>query len=233
MEHQLSWANEEEGTITFFEGENFFLTVQFFATGEEETEFKLQDIVFPEDYAENDKIREKVILKMTRCISECFLLLWNEGFEDVILVEQNGTKIAEILNSTPVVRLVYSEYMMKRRIEPQKSTNCGPATLVLKEEEDGYCCENTDNTFFCRLLPYPAEQPGEDCFYLYEVGVSKRKRNKGIATACLKELFCRLANAAPVTIYLQVGSYNEPAVHLYEKLGFEVSEELRYYAIKE
>lgn len=233
MEHKLEWLTEEEGTIVFSEAENPFLTAKFFVTGDEEAEFRLQDIVFPENLTKNKNIQMKIILKMRECISESFRLLWEEGFAETVLVEQQGTKMAEMLGSTGVVYLAYSEYMMKRRFEPQKSTNCGLATLVLKEEEDGCYCENEDNTFSCRLLPYPAEQPGDTCFYLYEVEVSKRKRNKGIATACLKELFCRLAETAPVTVYLQVGSYNEPAVHLYEKLGFEVSEELRYYAIKE
>ena len=229
----LEWQNEEEGTIRFLEEEVSAPTVRFFVTGEEEAEFRLQDIVFPEESEKNVEIYKKITSEMIKCISETFLLLWNEGFEEVVLVEQRNSKIAEILDSTGVVRKIYSEYMMKRKPEMQKSTGSGGQQLRLVEEENGFICENEAKTFFCRLLPYSAQEPEERSFYLYEVEVEERKRNRGIATECLTELFRMLAADGPVTLYLQVGSYNEPAVHLYEKLGFEISEELCYYAAKE
>lgn len=233
MEAKLEWHNEEEGSIIFSEAGTPRLTMQVFVTGEEEAELRIQDIVFPEAETKSDNISDKIISEVTNCISESFLLLWNEGYEETSLVEQKGTKIEEILGSTSVVNYIYSEYMMKLRLAAEESTNSGPDTVILTKEEGGFVCENKDKTFFCRLLPYRAEQPGEACFYLYEVAVAKKKRNKGIATACLMELFGILAAQAPTTIYLQVGSYNEPAVHLYKKLGFTVSEELCCYAPEE
>ena len=80
------------------------------------------------------------------------------------------------------------------------------------------------------MLSYEAEAAGEQSFYLYEVEVKKKSRNKGIATKCLTELFSLLSQEMPLTVYLQVGSYNEPAIHLYKKLEFDISEELGYYA---
>lgn len=233
MKHNLEWLTGEEGRIVFFEKNVPFLTACFYITGEEEAEFKLQDIVLAELLSENSKMQQKVILKMNQCISKCFLLLWNEGFEEVLLVEQRGTKTAEILDSTDVVRYIYSEYMMQKQIAVQKSTDCGPAALNLTKTEDGYLCENAEKTFFCRLLNYESAEEGKRSFYLYEVEVDRQKRNQGIATSCLTELFCMLAAECPVTMYLQVGSYNEPAVHLYEKLGFTISEELCYYEAEE
>ena len=135
------------------------------------------------------------------------------------------------MDSTDVVQKYYSEYMMRQRFDAEKSTDCGADTLTLTEEEDCFCCENKEKTFFCRLLPYETEAVGERSFYLYEVEVEKKKRNKGVATKCLTGLFQRLAAEGPVTIYLQVGSYNEAAVHLYKKLGFRICEELCYYAV--
>ena len=233
MEHKLEWRDEEEGNIFFSEQGVPFLTVQFFITGEVEAEFRIQDIVFPEKNTESAEMREKVILKMNECISQTFLLVWNEGLEETVLVEKSESELAEILDSTDVVSLAYSEYMMKKRYEAENSTTCGQYRLKLTKTEEGYSCENTEKTFFCRLLSYQTEHPEEKSFYLYEVEVDKKKRNKGVATRCLTELFRQLAADVPVTIYLQVGSYNEPAVHLYKKLGFQVSEELRYYAAKE
>lgn len=233
MEAKLEWQNEEEGSITFLEAGVPWLTLQVFLTGEEEAELKLQDVVFLQEKTENDNISEEITLKMINCISESIRLLWQEGYEETVLVEQKGSKLAEILDSTSVVKYVYSEYMMKRRLEPEKATISGQNTINLTEEENGFVCENKEKTFFCRLLPYRAEQEGEACFYLYEVEVVKKKRNRGIATVCLSELFRLLAAQGPATVYLQVGSYNGPAVHLYKKSGFEISEELRYYAPEE
>lgn len=233
MEHKLEWLSGEEGRILFYRNDALFLGAEIFVTGEEEAEFRIQDIVFDDKTTKNGDLQKKIISEVTECLSECVRLLWEEGFDEVVLVEKQGTKTAEILNSTSVVQKVYSEYMMKRRFEPQKSTDCGCNFLETTKTEDGYVCENKEKNFFCRLLSYEAEAKGEQCFYLYEVEVKKKSRNCGIATACLTQLFSQLSQERPLTVYLQVGSYNEPAVHLYKKLGFEFSEELGYYAMEE
>ena len=233
MESRQEWLSKEEGRITFYDENGQFLTAQVFITGDEEAEFRLQDIVFPKTKTKSDNICEKIIYKMTECVSETFRILWENGLEETTLVEEEGTKTAEILGSTNVVQLAYKEYMMKHYFSAQKSTNCGLNSLILTKTEDGYVCENEQKSFFCRLLNYEAVRPGEQSFYLYEVEVDKKKRNRGIATDCLTELFQRLCSQSAVTIYLQVGSYNEPAVHLYEKLGFEISQALCYYTLAE
>ncbi len=233
MDYKLEWLTEQEGRIVFFEEENTFLAAQFFITGEEEAEFRLQDIVFLEEITDIDNIPEEIIQKMTKCISECFRLLWEEGLEETVLMEDGKSKVAEILDSTEVVKLAYTEWIMKCHLEVQKSTGCGLVNLKLTKNEDGFAVENKDKSFFCRIMEYKTESVKDQKFYLYEVEVKKKKRSQGIATACLTELFQYLSKDTSVTVLLQVGSYNEPAVHLYKKLGFEVSEELRYYAMEE
>lgn len=229
MKHKLEWLSKEEGCVTFFDDDNVFLKEQVFLTGEEEAEFRIQDIVFPENKRKSAEMQIKITSKMTGCILKTFRLLWEEGFVETTLVEHKGGENAEILDSTNVVCVAYEEYMMKLLLPMQKTTDCGLVSLHLTKTEDGYLCENKEKTFFCRLLKYEAAQPEEACFYLYEVEVDEKKRNTGIATACLTELFRRLCLKSAVSIYLQVGSYNEPAVHLYKKLGFEISEALCYY----
>lgn len=233
MEHKLEWISEEEGRISFYNGKEFSLSAEIFVMSETEAEFRIQDIVFEDKMVKNGDLCAEITLKVTECLSECFRLLWEEGFEEVVLVEKKETQVAEILNSTAVVQKVYDEYMMRRRFEPQKSTDCGLGFLELTKTTEGYVCQNEEKTFFCRLLPYGTGQPGERSFYLYEVEVKKKSRNRGVATRCLTGLFSLLSKEEPLTIYLQVGSYNEPAVHLYKKLGFEISEELGYYAMEE
>ena len=233
MENKTEWLSEEEGRITFYDGNGVFLTACVFITGEEEAEFRIQDVVFPESITKGDDICKEITSKMTSCISELFRLLWEEGLEETTLVEPKNTKLAEILDSTDVVKGAYEEYMMKCRFPLQKSTDCGLLSLNLTKTADGYVCENEEKTFFCRLLKYESERAEEECFYLYEVEVDKKKRNNGIGTACLTELFRQLSLKSAVTVYLQVGSYNEPAVHLYKKLGFETTEALCYYSMTE
>lgn len=233
MEHKLEWLSEEEGRIAFYENGVPVLTAEVFLTGEESAEIKIQDVVFDRKTTKNNNLSKEIISKMTECLPKCFRLLWEEGFDEVVLVEQQGTKVAEILDSTAVVYKLYSEYMMKCYFKPQNSTDCGLAFLKLAKTEDGYVCENKEKNFFCRLLSYEAERQEEQCYYLYEVEVKKNSRNKGIATKCLTQLFFQLSREFPLTVYLQVGSYNEPAVHLYKKLGFEIAEELGYYVLTE
>ncbi|MBQ7864535.1 MAG: GNAT family N-acetyltransferase [Lachnospiraceae bacterium] len=233
MEHKLEWLSEEEGRIAFYENGEPVLTAEVFITGEEAAEFKIQDVVFDDKSTKNNNLQKEIILRMTECLPECFRLLWEEGFNEVVLVEQQGTKIAETLNSTAVVQKSYSEYMMKCHFNPQNSTDCGLDFIKLTKTEDGYVCENHEKSFVCRLLSYDTEQEEEQSFYLYEVEVKKNCRNRGVATKCLTQLFLMLSQDAPLTVYLQVGSYNEPAVHLYKKLGFEISEELGYYVLPE
>jgi len=233
MEHKLEWFSEEEGRIAFFENGEPVFAAELFLAGEGAAEFKIQDVVFDDKVTKNGILSKELTLRMTKCLSECFRLLWEEGFDEAVLVERQGTKVAEILNSTRVVQKAYSEYMMKCCFEPHNSTDCGLSLLILTKTEDGYVCENKEKTFFCKLLSYGAEQQEERCFYLYEVEVKKKSRNKGIATKCLTQLFSQLSKETLLTVYLQVGSYNEPAVHLYKKLGFEVSDELGYYVSTE
>lgn len=233
MEHKVEWLSEEEGRIAFLENGETVFAAELFLAGEKAVEFKIQDVVFGNKSTKINNLSKEVTLKMTKYLPECFRLLWEEGFDEVVLVEKQGTKVAETLGSTDVVQKLYSEYMMNCRFEPHNSTDCGPDFLKLTKTEDGYACENKEKSFFCRLLSYEAERREEMCFYLYEVEVKKKSRNKGIATKCLTQLFSQLSKETLLTVYLQVGSYNEPAVHLYKKLGFEISEELGYYVLPE
>ena len=148
MNAKLEWLSEEEGRIVFRKAGEHFMTMQLFFTGEEEAECHIQDVVFPENDSKNNDLCSKVIQEMIKCISCSFRLLWEEGFEETILVEPNYSKVAKILDSTDVVYLAYKEYMMKKDFIRQESTECGSSFLHLTKSEDGYCCENTEGTFF-------------------------------------------------------------------------------------
>ena len=225
MEMRWDRSSTEEWILTFFEAEKEFMSLFVYPIGDEEAEVRIQDIVSAGTKKKSAKTQEKIISKVSRCICECFLQLWNEGFSEIIIIEDKKSEYAEILDSTPVVDVVYSEYMMEKESESGETTSsrAGEDFLLFHTEEETIVCKNREETFFCRLMRHKEE------YYLYEVRVEEAVRNRGIAYACLTELFRRIRGK----ICLQVGSYNEPAVHLYQKLGFRITEELCCYAAVE
>lgn len=230
MKTILQWQTKEEGSLAVFLQGKEKMRFRVYAISEDEAELKLEWAEIVDTIDETKKMHEKIISEMTECIVGCFLLMSEEGYDETSLVERGGTKFAQILDSTQVVEKVYSEYMMRLLLPQDVNCTHNSDNLKFSDNEEGVICENNEETFFCRLLPYATQESGEHSFYLYEVEVNEQERNKGIATACLKELFLELAARGTTMVYLQVGSYNKPAVHLYEKLGFEVCEELCYYA---
>lgn len=74
----------------------------------------------------------------------------------------------------------------------------------------------------CRLLPY-----GHARFYLYHVEIQEGLRSRGWGTSLLHAVLQKLPPDA--VVILQVASSNEPALRLYKKAGFRVTETLSYY----
>lgn len=239
LKSRLQQISEEEGQILFYDGQKEWMCVQYFIISDEETELKVICPEIAETINEIENIPGEVISKVTECVVESFRLLWEEGYDETILVEQKGSNLWKILDSTNVVEEIYSECMMRRsfglEVSKKESLNSSDNfdNLLISEEEGSLACESRDGAFYCRLLPHAEAKEAGNCFYLYEVEVDEAQRNRGIATKCLQQLFRQLCEkdrtGDGVTILLQVGSYNEPAVHLYEKLGFEIQEELCCY----
>lgn len=232
MKYELQWDSEEEGHLIFLEKATEWLYFDIFMIGEE-AELVINGGEIVDKVRQSEILSGKLLEQLRKCIKKAFSLLWNEGIEEVFLVEKQGDLFIKRLKEENVIELVYSEYMMKRKFSIKDIYKESEITLEIIEEEDSFICENKEKSFFCRLLPYQ----GESEFYLYEVQVVEHLRNQGIATKCLKQLYSDLVKKSgekkEVTVYLQVGSYNKPAVHLYQKLGFELSEEICYNTIKQ
>lgn len=245
MKYKLHWNSEDEeegegeGVLVFFENKNKnekeeteWLCLDVFVLGEE-AELVIKTGIIVDKLEQSDVVCGKLVNKLKDCIWKAFSLLWKKGIEEVFLVEKQDAKVTQILKEANIIETVYSEYMMKRTFSTEEFSKNSFVPIEIIAEEDGFICENKEKSFFCRLLPYQEEHS----FYLYEVEVQEMMRNRGIATNCLTQLFSELVKRsgtnAAVTIYLQVGSYNKPAVHLYQKLGFELSEEICYNVIRE
>ena len=222
--HQLTFLNEEEGVLSFFEDGKEILRFSVYPFEDGETEVKAQNVGILEEIQEFDIIPEIVIRKITKCIIGLFDSMEEAGFTETLILAEKATKLEEILHSTDVVRKAYSELMMYLPPENAETTrSCGEREEVIRYEqtEEGYICRNADRSFFAKVARY------RDGWYVYEVEVRYDKRRTGIATACMGILTERF-----LQLYLQVGSYNEPAVRLYEKLGFlKIKERSRWYEV--
>lgn len=68
--------------------------------------------------------------------------------------------------------------------------------------------------------------------YLFGVLIYRRFRGQGYGYRMLHALLSRLPERGIREVFLEVSSENLPAVRLYEKLGFAVSESLAYYILE-
>lgn len=292
MENSLVWKTEDEGTL-FISCK--WLELQFMVSryGEEEAELNLLEILpkaeleFLWNFWERtgSRRREAARSRLVKIyfsdvwdgIACAFSKLWEEGFEEVLIVEKKGSAMEEVMAGASTTCYIYSEYMMQKTLQPENgavgqknnplhqiremledkletvvseedkkllyekleeadglfSSDDGSASpaalegeqtnLIFTKDGEEETVRNEADTFFCRLQPY------QNGYYLCEIEVEEAKRNQGIATKCLINLLDKLAADNVQNVYLQVGSYNEPALHLYQKLGFDVLEELCFY----
>lgn len=74
---------------------------------------------------------------------------------------------------------------------------------------------------------------GQSASYFYGFEISESLRNQGLGSACLSllldTLFLRPGSEKIKKIILQVSGQNGPAMALYKKAGFQITESLSYY----
>ncbi|MDO4265355.1 MAG: GNAT family N-acetyltransferase [Eubacteriales bacterium] len=90
-------------------------------------------------------------------------------------------------------------------------------------EEDGELIRVSSRFGECSLYPQ-----GSRC-YLFGVLVYRRFRGQGRGTSLLKNVLGKLREDGFHTVYLEVSSANLPAVRLYRKLGFQITERIACY----
>ncbi len=224
----LSEAKEQEeetAVLSFREGKKEILRFEVYPLGETEAQI---EAVQAQKYLEllyTEKKQEIVIQEVTEMVEDALDSLRMQGFGTAWFALKKGNALERILDSTNVVPKMHSEYMMYCENGAGTGENAvgGSGERVFyTETESGYDVKNREGSFFCRLSPFRGG------FYVYEVEVAEKERGKGIATECMTELMRRFPK-----LYLQVGSYNVPAMCLYKKLKFEVIEEVCFYGEEE
>ncbi len=112
------------------------------------------------------------------------------------------------------------EHMMTLSLEKSQDFPVSGLT-VLETEESGFPLLLFADTFgSVRILVYPSH------YYLYNFEIQSRFRNQGHGTALLRKLLSFLAAQKRMPVRLQVSGDNLPAIRLYEKTGFQISETL-------
>lgn len=71
--------------------------------------------------------------------------------------------------------------------------------------------------------------PGDDCAHLHKILILPRERGRGLAKESLKVMMKELAEMGWCKVYLEVESSNQPAVRLYQALGFQVLREIKNF----
>ncbi|WP_077611206.1 GNAT family N-acetyltransferase [Clostridium sp. Marseille-P2415] len=73
----------------------------------------------------------------------------------------------------------------------------------------------------------------EQAAYFYGFEIAENLRGKGLGNACfslfLETLFSQPAEKKPKKLFLQVSGQNKPAMAIYQKAGFKITESLSYY----
>lgn len=132
---------------------------------------------------------------------------------------------SDALNTLDSIGAIFcsKEHMMT--LSPEKSQDFPVSGLTVSETiKSGFpLFLFTDAFGSVRILVYSCH------YYLYDFEIQDDFRNQGHGTALLRKVLSFLSAKKPMPILLQVSGNNLPAIRLYEKTGFQISETLSCY----
>lgn len=211
MRIRLCWKTDEEAKVSCRRFGKTVAMGQLYAVGEDAAEVVWQTL--PGQTRTVDRLLCGVKKKAAAC-----------GLPVCSFPAEEPSAADDALKAAGAVRYDCTEYLLKWEPSVQQQAVFAPEAVLLRQQEEGETkriqgIRDGASVFSARLAPY------RDGSYLYEVEVPDGLRNQGIGTAALRQILLR--QRTPV--YLQVGSYNERALHLYRKLGFRTETGLNYY----
>ena len=149
--------------------------------------------------------------------------------------ESGGAGDAETFLEHLGAEFTYQEQFMTLPLpDPCFKAETEPLELTIREETEGSDSDSAPSATLTVTCPF-----GE-CYltlfgsraYLFGVLIYRRFRGQGYGYRMLHALLSRLPERGIREVFLEVSSENLPAVRLYEKLGFAVSESLAYYILE-
>lgn len=116
----------------------------------------------------------------------------------------------------------------------EQASRAGSAglTMAVDDGEDGartytFCVSDTAEPAVYAGLCRTLQEGASACFYDFEI--DEKLRGKGLGRAALSLVLEHLRAAGTHKVFLHVSGDNLPAVRLYEKAGFAVTEAMDYY----
>ncbi len=155
-----------------------------------------------------------------------FFLLLEEGLsilppesELSFYTDGNSSDALKTLDAIGAV-LCSKEHMMTLSLEKDWDFSSSGLTVSETTESGFPLLLFTDAFGSVRILVYPSR------YYLYHFEIQDAFRNQGHGTVLLRKVLSFLTARKKMPIFLQVSGDNLPAIRLYEKTGFQISETL-------
>lgn len=138
------------------------------------------------------------------------------------------TKTLHALEAEPVSAEHQMELSLHTRPNPSSFTAMDSYQLLLTNHKDNACHFSlTDGTTMCGSCE--TLQLSADTICLHHVLITPSLRGKGLGHILMNHLLCALYDKGIRHILLQVSGDNVPALALYKKTGFRITETLSYY----
>lgn len=131
-----------------------------------------------------------------------------------------------VLNALEAEQVLY-EYMMELRLEhvqkhvPEPTTHDFTVNHTIEDGTKTLLYQNPHGTV--RILVFSSY------YYLYGLEIQEEFRGKGCGKAFFAQVLYDLAERRPLPLRLQVSGENLPALSLYKKTGFQITETLFGY----
>lgn len=141
----------------------------------------------------------------------------------------NALAVLEHLEAAPQATELQMELSLEDTVIPELKQTAPELSLVPGvPAQDGELLQLVGNDSLllgtCQLSP-----AGYDCLCLHHVEILEAYRGRGYGFAMMSLLFRRLARENICRLILQVSGDNAPALALYKKTGFRITETLSYY----
>lgn len=146
-------------------------------------------------------------------------------------MEKKLTTGTEEASSSPVKGTSVPEETDARSEQASRAGSAG-LTMAVDKGEDGartytFCVSDTAEPAVYAGLCRTLQEGASACFYDFEI--DEKLRGRGLGRAALSLVLEHLRAAGTRKVFLHVSGDNLPAVRLYEKAGFAVTEAMDYY----
>lgn len=167
-------------------------------------------------------------------------LLKETGDNDLIFPAEETCEDTVLTLNAIGAGLWYQEHLMELSSSDFLKTGLAKNNRFSESLTLSMTCGNKEEPSLCTFLIKGSpvgfcylDFRGQSASYFYGFEITENLRNQGLGSACLSLLletcFLRPGSEKLEKIFLQVSGQNVPAMALYKKAGFQITESLSYY----